>query len=589
VDALLVAAITLLALGLFVTGAVPMDVTAMGVVVALVLTGVLSPDEAVSGFADQAVLTVAAMFLLGAGLNATGAISVLASRLAAFSQRYPALLLPALMVTISAVSAFINNTAAMAVMLPVALGLARRHGESPSRLLMPLSFASQWGGLITLIGTSTNIVVHSFLLNAGLPGLGMFELAPLGLVLAAVGSLYMALAGHRLIPVRRGAADLAAAMHSRGYLSELLVTQGSPLVGTTLGEADLTGRFKLRVLSVFRERMRLLADDETVLVAGDVLLVRGDIDELIESVGFKGLRLRPAQDLAQGKADAAGSVFVEAMVGPRSWLSGRTVKELDFARRYQAVVVAIQRRGALLHRQLADMPLKLGDTLLLQVQRADLDRLRRDRNLVVLGAPAQQPYRRGRAGLAVLIIGGVVLLNAFGVLPLVISALLGVGVMVLSRCLPYEDMYRAVDWPVILLLGGMFSLGAAFEKTGLAAELAAITISLLEPWGVVSVLGGFYVLTAVLTQAMSNTGSALIMAPIALTAAQQLQVSARPFLIVVAVAASAEFLTPVGYQTNTMIYGPGGYHFLDYTRAGLPLSLLFFVTTMLLVPMLWPF
>jgi di/tricarboxylate transporter len=588
-DAFVVTVIALAAFALFVSGVVPPDVTAMGVLVALVLTGVLAPEEALRGFSDQAVLTIAAMFLLSAGLSATGAISRLGSNLTKLAEKRPGLLLPVLMLTMASISAFINNTAAMAILLPMTLGLARRHQQSPSRLLMPLSFASQWGGLVTLIGTSTNIVVHSFLLAEGMGGLGMFELAPLGLVLTLTGLLYMTLIGHRLIPARRDPGDLATAMHRRGYLGELLVTEGSPLVGSSLGEADLAERFNLRVLAVFRDSLRLLPDPEIALEAGDILMVRGDVDELIDSVGFKGLRLYPAHKLAQEEPAANDLVFVEAMVGPRSWLSGRTVKELDFRRRYRAIVVAVQRRGALLHRQLGDVPLRLGDTLLLQVQRRDIERLRRERNLVVLGEAGQQPYRPGKAFLAGGVIAGVVLLNALGLLPLVVAALLGVGVMVVSRCLPYEDMYRAIDWSVILLLGGMFSLGTALQKTGLAAEVSGAGVGLLEPWGGVAVLAGVYVMTALMTQAMSNSASALIMAPIALAAAEQLQASARPFLIVVAVAASAEFLTPVGYQTNTMIYGPGGYHFLDYTRAGLPLSVIFFALTMLLVPLLWPF
>jgi di/tricarboxylate transporter len=359
-------------------------------------------------------------------------------------------------------------------------------------------------------------------------------------------------------------------------------------VGHSLEESGLADRFQLRVLGVFRGKRRILADPEVDLRAGDVLLVRGDIERLLESVGFKGLRLNPAHRLKGPDIDSRDLILVEAMVAPRSWLTGRTVKELDFRWRYRAIVVAIQRKGGLIHRKLADVPLRLGDTLLLQIQRHDLDRLRRERNLMVLGPSVPQPYRPEKMWIALAALAGVILLNALGVLPIAVSALLGVGLMVVTRCLRYEDMYRAVDWQVVLLLAGMFSLGVAFQKTGLASGIAAATISLFDGAGDLGVLAGFYLITLVLTAGMSNAGSALIMAPIALVAAEKVAADPRPFLIVIALAASADFLTPVGYQTNTMVYGPGAYRFGDYTKVGLPLSALFFVITMLLVPRLWP-
>ena len=588
-DQVIVAAIALVAIVLFASERLPCDLTALGVMVGLLVTGVLSPEEALSGFSNRATLTVAAVFVLSAGLTATGVMAYFGRQLVRITSRRPRLLLPALMISVAFLSAFVNNTAAVAVFLPLVLSITEKNRVSPSKYLMPLSFSAQMGGTSTLIGTSTNLLVASYLISEGMPGFSMFELAPIGIVLTGVGIGFLFLAAPRLVPARRPPVDLAETFRLRGYLSELVVASDSPLVGMSLEETRLGEEVHLRVVGIFRGQESYWSLRGFRLQLGDVLLVRGKIEDLLEAVGRRGLRLNPQHRTDASDPVDPDRVLIEAVIGPRSWLIGRTLREVDFRWRYRAIVIAVRKHGGLIRQQLGNLPLGLGDSLLLQVYRKDLRRIQNATGFITVGQAEHQPYRRRRAPVAVGIMIGVVGVAALDILPIVVSALLGVGLMVLTRCLAYEDVYRSIDWQVIFLLAGIMPLGLALEKTGLAAELAGRMVDVLGAWGPTAVLAGLYLLTVLLTSAVSNNATALLMAPIGLSAAIGLGVDPRPLLVVVTLAASACFLTPVGYQTNTMIYGPGAYRFSDYARVGLPLTILLLVLTVLLVPVFWPF
>lgn len=588
-EQIIVAVIALAAISLFLTERLPPDLTSVGVMVGLLITGVLTPEEAFSGFSNRATLTVAAVFVLSAGLAATGVVASIGRWLMQVAGRHPLLLLPTLMVAVAALSAFVNNTAAVAVFLPLVLSITEKRKVSASKYLMPLSFAAQMGGTSTLIGTSTNLLVASYLISEGMEGFSMFELAPVGVALSVVGIAFLFLVGSRLVPARRPPVDLEETFSLEGYLSELVVAPDSPLLGMTVEETRLGEEAHLRVIGMFRDQVPHWSLRELRLRSGDVLLVRGKVEELLEVADRRGLHLNPQYRPDSLELDDSGRVLVEAVIGPRSWLIGRNLREVDFRWRYRAIVIAVRKQGELIRQQLGDLPLRLGDSLLLQVHRKDLRRIQNATGFMTVGQTERQPYRRRRAPVAVGIMTMVVALAALGVVPIVVSALLGVGLMVLTGCLAYEDLYRSIDWQVILLLAGIMPLGLALEKTGLAADLAEGMVDLLGSWGPTAVLAGFYVLTVLLTAGISNNATALLIAPIALSAAVGMGVDPRPFLVVVTLAASACFLTPVGYQTNAMIYGPGAYRFSDYARVGLPLTVLLLAVTVLLVPIFWPF
>lgn len=588
-DQLIVAGITLVALVFFVTELIPADMTAVGVLVGLLVTGILTPGEALSGFSSPATITVAALFILSTGLSATGVVAYMGMRLTELTSSRPRLLLPVLLVTIAFISAFINNTAAVAVFLPLVLTVTRRRAISPSRYLLPLSFTAQLGGTSTLIGTSTNILISTFLVTQGLAGISMFELTPIGVILTLVGIVYLLVGGQRLIPERRPPDDLEETYGLDGFLSELRVTADSPFVGLTVEETKLGEEAHVRVIGLFRGERAYWRLRDVTIREGDVLLVRAKVSELLDVVDRHGLRLNPTSRLGSTDLRDSDRLLVEALVGPRSWLQGRTIRQVDFRWRYRAIVVAMRRQTEVLRQKLGDVPLRLGDSLLLQIDRRDLERLKNATGFIILGAAEQQPYRRRRAPMAITIMVSVVALAAFDVMPIVIAALLGVVAMVITRCVAYEDLYRSVDWPIILLLAGILPLGLALEKTGLAAAVADQVVALGGGLGPRAVLAGIWILTVLLTAGVSNNAVVLLMAPIGLSVAQDLSVDPRPFLVAITLGASVCFLTPVGYQTNAMILGPGSYRFSDFARVGLPLTVVMLLVTVLLVPMFWPF
>jgi di/tricarboxylate transporter len=588
-EIILVLAILAGAVACFATERLPVDLVALLVLSALLVSRILTPQEAISGFSNTATVTVAAMFVLSAGLARTGVVNLLGQRLAAVGRLGLLPTLIALMLLIGLVSAFINNTAAVAIFLPIVLGLARDTGISPSKLLIPLSFASMFGGVCTLIGTSTNILVSSIAEQHGLAPFGMFELSGLGLVLFAAGALYLLTAGVRLIPDRRAGADLTQSYGMGDYLTEILVLPESSAVGRPLRDSPLVRDLDLDVLEIHRDGRPLAAGAGTVLEAGDLLRVRCDVEKIRRAEEQKGIVLKSGLKWREEDLQSAETSLLEVLVAPGSALEGKTLKETGFRQIYGGTALAIRHRGELMRERLGTTPLRSGDVLLVEVRRDRIEALKRIQDFVIVSEIGLDEPRREKLPLALVIVACTVAVATLGLLPIVGSAILGSVLLVLTRCLTLEEAYQAIEWRVIFLLGGILPLGLALESTGGARLLSSLLVDTVGVWGPVAMVSVFYLLTSLLTEAMSNNATAALLAPIAISAAAALDVDPRPFLVAVTFAASASFMTPVGYQTNTLIYGPGHYRFTDFLRVGTPLNFLFWLIATLLIPRFWSF
>jgi len=575
---------------LFVMERLPVEIVAMLIMTILLVSGVVTVEEGLSGFANPATVTVGAMFVLSTGLYKTGALNIFADAFERLSRRRMSLTTVAMMVAITVISAFINNTAALAIFLPIALRISASTKTSPSRLLMPLSFASIFGGTCTLIGTSTNLLVNAIAEQHGIRPFGMFEFARFGLVLALAGTAYMIVIGIRLIPERRKASELTETFGLGDYLVEVVLRPDSRSVGKSLAESSLVKDLGLTVLDIFRTGNRITVPTaETLLEAGDVLRLRCDV-EGIQKLRERRVTLRPQMRFRDADLESEDAEVVEAIIAPNSMLVGRSIRDISFRNLFGATVLALRHRGRLLHDNLADVSLSGGDVLLLEVKRGHISQLKGRRDFVLVSEIGLPQFRRDRILPAIGIVVGVVATSALGWIPIAVGAVGGCVLMVMSKCLTLEETYRAVEWKVIFLLAGMLPLGIAMEKTGLAAVMSTSLIELLEHWGgAIVVLSGLYLLTSLLTSVISNNATAVLLAPVALGIAQHLGVDSRPFLMTIVFAASASFMTPIGYQTNTMIYGAGGYRFRDFLRVGIPLNILFWILATIAIPQIWPF
>jgi di/tricarboxylate transporter len=577
------------AIAFFVTEKLRVDLVALSVLLALLLLGLISPENALYGFANPATGTVAAMFVLSAGLVRTGLVEWLARYIDKLAGKTRTQLILALCLTIAGLSAFVVNTATVAIFIPVAIVLAKTRRIPASHVLIPLSFASQFGGVCTLIGTSTNILVNSIAISNGLSGFGLFEFAPLGIVMSAIGIVYTIGVAGWLLPRRRTTHEQTDRYRLVDYLAELRVKEKSPLIGRTWEEGREKDARDVNLVKIIRDNKATWRASATKIKDGDVLLVHGCADDLMKMKGKYKLETQADVVINDQKLSSDEVKLIEVLVPPRSKFEGRTLRSADFIGSYRCVVLGVQRRGKILRERLADIRLDSSDTLLLQCDSADVNRIMKSMDLVVTNELTELHLRRDRAAVALGLVALVVSLAAFGVVSILVAALVGSVGMVLFRCLTLEEAYQSIDWKIIFLLGGTIPLGLALQQTGTATWLVDTFMKPMVGMGPVAVLAGLYIMTAVLTEAMSNNAAAILLAPVALSLATALGVSPRPFLVAITFAASTSFATPIGYQTNTMVYAPGGYRFLDYTRIGVPLNIIFWITATILIPFLWPF
>lgn len=588
-DAIIVLLIVVGAVIAFVSGKVRFDVISLCVLALLLVLRQLDASQALHGFANPATATVAAMFVLSAGLVRTGLVSWLAQQINRFAGKGERRLLFTLCIVIAVLSAFIINTATVAIFIPVVFVLANARKISASHVLMPLSFASQFGGVCTLIGTSTNILVNGIAITNGLESFGLFEFAPLGLAMAAVGIIYLLIVAPWLLPKRKGEIQKVDKYRLSDYLAELRIGSKSPLLNITWDKSEAGKDKEISLIKLVREDKATWKPTKTKMRAGDILLINGNADKLLTLQDKFGLESRADITVNDEELSSDKIKLVEALVPPRSRLVGRTLRSSDFARRYGLTTLAIQRRGKVLRSRLDKITLDAGDTLLLQGDKNEVALLMKSSDLIVTNELTELYIRKDRALIALLLLVGVVGAAALNIVPILVAALIGAVGMVVGRCLTIEEAYRAIDWQVIFLLGGILPLGLAMEQSGAAAWVADNVLMPFSHLGPVVILAILYLLTAILTETMSNNAAAILIAPFALSFAVQLNVDPRPFLVAITFAASTSFATPVGYQTNTMVYAPGGYRFTDFTRVGAPLNILFLGLAVLLIPLLWPF
>ncbi|MFC4637595.1 SLC13 family permease [Deinococcus hohokamensis] len=569
------------ALVLFATEWLPVDVTALGLLSALLLLGLLSPKEAFAGFGSDTVLTLASLFILTRVLLRAGVIEWVGVALARRSKNANGTL-RALLGTVSGVSAFTSNTATTAVFLPVVAGMARRAGIPASRVLMPLAFASILGGTITVIGTSTNLVVSGALPASGERPLGFFELAWVGLPVALVGLVYLFFLAPRLLPAR----DAQLEESLRAYLADLTVAAGSPLAGQTLRDSGLGRDHGLTVVAVRRGAETLYAPrPDFQIQEGDTLAVEGPTERILAGKSTLGVVSKSEQKLQALTGEAGEVRLVEAVVMPGSPLLGRTLREARFRERYGLSVLALHRRDKNYER-LGQMRVRIGDVLLIQGAAERVGAL--GEHLVVLGDLTEHQTDLRRAPAALLLFGGAVVLGGFGLVPLAVAAVVAVALSLALRLITPEEAYGAVEWPVIVLVACMLAFGTAFESTGAAKVLTGAISGVLEPLGPYGLLAALFAVTVALTQPMSNQAAALVMLPLAIGTAKTLGYDPRPFVIGITVAASNSFITPLE-PSCMLVYGPGRYSFLDFVRVGAGLTALTFVVALLVIPRVWPF
>ena len=583
----LVLGVALIAILLFATEKLRIDAVALLVLSSLAILGLVNPGEALSGFSNQATITVAAMFILAAGLQNSGALSGIGRLLG--KAKSPFLFLVVLFGILAVVAPFVNNTAIVAVFMPLVMTAAAGIGMSASKALIPLSYVSQMAGVCTLVGTSTNLLVNAMARDLGHPGFSMFEFTPLGVICLVTGCIYLLTIGRWLLPQTR-ATELVEHYELGKYITELRVMPDSSLIGTSVGEAKLGEEFGVYVLELLRGEEKVWSPRSQTLEEGDVLIARGDWSKLDELKNETGLEINSEFQLKQRTLEeGTQQVLTEVMIAPRSRLIGSTLAMLDRRWQHSATVLAVHRRGEVLRKQLKEVRLNVGDVLLMLTPESEMPALRRDSNVIVLSQRDQDKPMGWRAPFALATMVLVIAISALGWAPIAITALIGAVAMTLAGCLEADEVYDAIDWRIIILLAGLLPLGIAMSQTGAAEFIVANTLGLVSAFGPLVVLAVHYLMALLLTEFMSNAAAAVILTPIGMSTAALLGVDATPFLIAVTFAASTSFATPVGYQTNTMVYSAGGYRFTDFIKVGLPLNLIFWVLGVIFIPVFWPF
>jgi len=588
-EAIIVSIILLLGVVLFISERFSVDVVALGVMILLVITGVLTPGEGLSGFSNPATITVAGMFVVSAALFKTGAIDLIGVPLANIFRKNYKIGLLSMMLTVGIISAFINNTPVVAIFIPIIVKAAKDANISVSKLLIPLSFASIFGGTCTLIGTSTNILVSGIAEDHGLEPFGIFQLAPVGIVIFIIGIAYMMFIGIRLLPDRDDRADSESRYRIGDYLADIIVLPNSPNVGKRLMDAPLLQQLDLEIIEVTRGEDKFIVPPvDFVLQANDRLRVRCDLNEIKKIKDRIKVQILSTGDehSEEDRKIHSDTMMIELVITANSEFEGKTLSELEFKRRYRAVPLAIQHRNEIRHERLNDIKLKAGDIILVEVKAHRLPKFKRMQSrqespFVMLSEEGISEFKPSNFALVLGTIATVVTLAALRIMPISIGAMAASVFLILTGCISSKDTYQAIDWKIIFLLAGALSIGKAMENSGLSDQIAGQLIHGLGPYGFLAIIGGFYFMTNLFTEFMSNNATAALMAPIAIVAAQSLGIQPLPLLLAVTFAASASFITPLGYQTNTMIYGVGQYRFHDFARTGLLLSFILWITVSL--------
>ncbi|HLR17712.1 MAG TPA: SLC13 family permease [Alcanivoracaceae bacterium] len=585
-DITLVLLISLGAMVLFVTEKLRIDAIAILVLVSLTLLKLISLDQALSGFSNPATITVAAMFMLAAGLQNSGALAGIQRLLGA--ARSPLQFMLMLFLLLALIAPFVNNTAVVAIFIPIVIAASLKVGLAPSKTLIPLSYVAQMMGVMTLIGSSTNLLVNSIAKDFGHAGFSMFEFFPLAAICAVAGCIYLLTVGRWLLPEVRSA-DLENLYEFGHYISELKITESSKLLGSSVEDAKLSKHYNVYILELLRDGEKYWSPRSEELHEGDILLARGVWSDLETLKDEQKLEFNTQTDFHLKGGRKGKSVLVEVMVAPQSRLAGRLLSDLNRSWGYNAAVMGVQRRGQVLRNQLNRLRLNIGDILLLALPENDLAGLRKDKSIIVISQREASQEYGWRAPFAVATMAAVVLVAALGWLPIAISALTGVVVMTLAGCIHMDDVYESTDWSIVILIAGLLPLGVAMSSSGAAQFLVDNSVGLVSHLGPHVVLAVLYLMALLFGELMSNSAAAVLLTPIGYSTAQLMGADPTPFLIAITFAASTSFMTPVGYQTNMMVYNAGGYKFSDFMKVGLPLNSIFWVLGVIFIPVFWPF
>jgi di/tricarboxylate transporter len=587
----LVTLVLVVAMLLLITEKLPVDLTSIGIIVVLTVSGILTPTEAIAGFANPAVITVGAMFLISQGMIRTGAVGFISQQVTEYSRGRPNLAIFLILIIVGMASAFINNTPVVVLFIPIILSLSCELDFSPSKFLIPVSYASILAGTCTLIGTSTNIIISDLSAAYGFGSLGMFELTPLGLPIALLGIVFLIFAAPKLMPSGHNpVCELKDSEHRR-YLAEFQIPRESPIIGES-PESYFAEKYpNMEVLELIRYSHVFYPDRDPVKIApDDLLLVKGSANDLVEILHQDVVELPLSGENINFGAEQKKSLIVELIIPPQSRLLGERLVASRLQRDPDIHIIAIKRRK--LHYaepKVKDIRLKIGDTLLARLPESSLDRLRGETDFIIVEDVHHEIVHKRLARRAFLIFGAMIVAASTGLADILICALAAAFLMVLTGCLQLRDAYRAMDGRVLLIIIAMIALSAALEKTGASELYARIFLSLFSGLSPAYVLSGVILLTSISTHLLSNNATAILLLPIAISAAQGMGVDPKPFIIAVCFGASACFATPIGYQTNLLVYGPGGYRFSDYLKVGMPLNLLVLIMGSLFIPLIWPF
>jgi len=567
---------------LFVKETFPVEVTAITGAAVMILLGILPQKDALAVLSNNAPWTIALMFMVMGGLVRTGSVELLIGMAEANVGNRPKTTIFVLYAFVAVASAFMNNTPLVAVMIPVVIQMAARIGTAPSKMLIPLSHMTVMGGMISLIGTSTNLLVDGSAHQAGLDHFGLFEIAPLGIAVVLVGGLYQAVFAARLLPDRQSMASMLGDRKRMKYFTEVAIPEDSVLIGTSVLEVQQFKRSGVRVIDVLRGDLSLRRDlQSVVLEAGDRVVLRTEMSELL------GMQNRTDMRIVD-KLSSVQTETVEVLITPGCRMIGRSLGEMRLRRRYGVYALAAHRKSQNIGRQLDELVVQVGDTLLLEGRAEDIKRLADDMDMVDVSKPKQKAYRRDKAPIAIGAIALVVILSSFDVAPIYVLGLFAVVAILITRCIDSDEALSFVDGRLLAMIFGMIAVGAGLEQSGAVALVVSYVEPLmrdLPPFAMILVV---YLLGMVLTEFLSNNAVAVLYTPIAIELARQLGVDPRPFVVAVMFSATLAFATPVGYQTNMMVYGPGGYKFTDFTRIGLPLNIITWLLCSALIPLLWP-
>ena len=568
---------------LFARESYPTEVVALAGASVLLATGVLPTDRALEVFMNPAPWTIAAMFILSGGLVRTGALKSLTDYVSSQAESRPVLVVAALALLIICASAFMNNTPVVVMLIPVVIQIANTFDVAPSKLLIPLSYTAILGGMCTLIGTSTNLLVDGVVRAQGLAGFSLFEVTPLAILLAAFGLIYLRIFAPRLLPDRTSMASMLGRKSSMKFFTQVVVPHDSSLIGQEITQAAAFKRPDVRVIDVLRGDLSLRREMENVVLKqGDRIVLRTGLGELLSITGEEE-GVEPVD-----KIDSRKTTTVEALITPACRMTGRKLGDLRLRRRFGVYVLAVHRQDQNIGTGLDNIRLRVGDTILIEGSEEDIALMAREMNLGDVTAPTDQPYRRAKAPIVLATLAAVVTLSAFNVAPIYALGIIGVSVILLTRCIDAEEAFSAVDGRLLVLIFAMLGIGLALELSGAVTLIVTYLAPVLQGLPPFVIVWAVYLITSVLTELVSNNAVAVAITPVAIGLAASMGIDPRPLVVAVMIAASASFATPIGYQTNTLVYGPGGYKFTDFMRIGIPLNLSIGLLASLLIPFFFP-